>query len=374
LTVISSFMKNISSICEHHESNETDSSILVVEWFKSLNSCIKDKRFMGLTFKEAPPHVDVCLEIDELSKCIHNSVHNVDIVLVKMRPQFVYFANQLNRLERECSLFSQTTTSAPLKVTRHPFQNNSEQTVLEDNKNYYHQTVIRAEIDQPINWINVDSVKFAHHTVRKDDDLSKNYLKATIVKLRFKFPFYGHLLDQIVVATGGFIYVGSLMNPLITKAQYIAPLMANFDPTLSNRTVIKYVDNSTHFICTWENLILQDQPENGEYTFQVVLNRDGGIIFNYKKIPTINISNIYHTVKIGLSDAYIYYKILSTCKNPLNILVSCGILIYLKFQIFKAKIEYTIVQYHVVNVKLDNVKTGNSIMFFMLKSKNNITH
>ena len=121
--------------------------------------------------------------------------------------------------------------------------------------------------------------------------------------------------------------------------------MANFDPTLNNRTVIKYVDNSTHFICTWENLLLQDQPDNGEYTFQVVLNRDGGITFNYKKVPNLNISSINHTVKIGLSDAYIFYKILST-----------------------SKIEYTIVQYHVVNVLVENIKTGNSIMFFMLKN------
>ncbi len=35
------------------------------------------------------------------------------------------------------------------------------------------------------------------------------------------------------------------------------------------------------------------------------------------------------------------------------------------------KIEYKIVQYHSVNVSLENVKTGNSIMFFMLKSKKN---
>ena len=37
--------------------------------------------------------------------------------------------------------------------------------------------------------------------------------------------------------------------------------------------------------------------------------------------------------------------------------------------IFEAKVEYTIVQYHLVNVNLENVKTGNQIMFFMLKSK-----
>jgi hypothetical protein len=52
------------------------------------------------------------------------------------------------------------------------------------------------------------------------------------------------------------------------KIIFQAPLMANFDPTLNNRTIIKYVDNGTHFICTWENLVLQDQPENGEIKFK----------------------------------------------------------------------------------------------------------
>lgn len=152
-------------------------------------------------------------------------------------------------------------TTAENSFTRHPYVNNSEQTIIEDNKNYYHQTIVRAELDQIINWVDLDSSQFALYDVKRDHDLSHNYLKATIVRLKFKFPFYGHLLDQIVVATGGFIYVGSLMNPLITKAQYIAPLMANFDPTLSNASIIKYVDNTTHFICTWEKLRLQDQPD-----------------------------------------------------------------------------------------------------------------
>ena len=159
-----------------------------------------------------------------------------------------------------------STKITPVSVsTRHSFLNNSEQTVLEDNKMYYHQSIVRAELDQVLNWIDIDSNRFAPYLVKRDEDLSKNYLKATVVRLKFKFPYYGHLLDQIVVATGGFIYVGSLMNPLITKAQYIAPLMANFDPTLSNFTIIKYVDNTTHFICTWQKLILQDQPESKQF-------------------------------------------------------------------------------------------------------------
>ena len=233
LTLISSFMLNLTDIC-NFDSNDTITSKMVIDWFKSLDGCLKEKRYMGLTFVEVPPYVDLCKEMDEVFKCMHGSFHTNEILKSKIKSNFVRFAHQFNRLQRSCELNSLTmavrarSESLPtvevVPATRHPFQNNSEQTVLEDNKSYYHQTVIRAEIDQSINWINLDAPKFLALGIKVDDDLSKNYLKATIVKLKFKFPYYGHLLDSIVVATGGFIYVGSLMNPLITKAQYIGSI------------------------------------------------------------------------------------------------------------------------------------------------------
>lgn len=136
----------------------------------------------------------------------------------------------------------------------------SEQLIMEDKKNYYEGKIFKST---NFKWIEVDSFDFLRHGPIKDIEFSHNYLKATIVKLKFKFPFYGHSLDKIIIATGGFLYVGSLLNPLITKAQYIAPLMANFDPNLNaNRSSIIYVDNSTHFICTWERLMLRDQIDS----------------------------------------------------------------------------------------------------------------
>lgn len=55
--------------------------------------------------------------------------------------------------------------------------------------------------------------------------------------------------------------------------------MANFDLSIdSNGSAIKYFDNSTHFICTWENVYLQDQREIGAFTFQVILQNTGKII------------------------------------------------------------------------------------------------
>lgn len=95
----------------------------------------------------------------------------------------------------------------------------------------------------------------------------------------------------------------------------------------------------------------------------MVISQDGQITFNYKTIPSSYISSSNHTVKIGLSDAYIFYRPLTKCKSFKNHSK-------LKFNFFnKAKIEYTIVQYHVVNIALEHIKTGNSIILFMLPSK-----
>lgn len=385
LNLIASFLKNVSTLCEpparsaqdndeekylweHQQAIESNAA---VDWFAEVQLCLTDveaargprRWFMGLTLSELEFESDsdeedgngdgVCEQMDQVLHCIQRSVHSDRLVLARLQPQFNAFAQRFKRLQRQCAVQAtivqhkkKEKKNQQIKSPHHTFKNNSEQTVLESDINYYHQTVVRAEHGQSINWIDIDQPRFKEHNVKQDADLSKNYLKATIVKLKFKFSYYGHSLNEVVVATGGFLYVGSLMNPLITKAQYIAPLMANFDPTLNlDRTNIKYVDNSTHFIVTWERLVLQDQPDNGEYTFQVVLNKDGDITFNYLKIPSVNISTVNHTVKVGLSDAYVFYKILST-----------------------SKIEYTIVQYHMAIVSMDHIRTGNSVMFFMLKN------
>ena len=54
--------------------------------------------------------------------------------------------------------------------------------------------------------------------------------------------------------------------------------MANFDASIgSNLSRIKYFDNKTHFICTWNDLFLQDQQNVGPFTFQTILENTGMI-------------------------------------------------------------------------------------------------
>lgn len=63
------------------------------------------------------------------------------------------------------------------------------------------------------------------------------------MKLSFDFPFYGHLVRNIIIATGGFLYTGDYVHSWLSITQYVAPLMANFDTGYLNHSSIKYVDN-----------------------------------------------------------------------------------------------------------------------------------
>ena len=63
------------------------------------------------------------------------------------------------------------------------------------------------------------------------------------VPLQFEFPFYGHIITNITIATGGFLYTGDYLHSWLAATQYIAPLMANFDTTITEDSVIKYSEN-----------------------------------------------------------------------------------------------------------------------------------
>ncbi|XP_012691327.1 plexin domain-containing protein 2 [Clupea harengus] len=137
--------------------------------------------------------------------------------------------------------------------------------------------------------------------------LSNTHRQAARVNLSFDFPFYGHLLRELTVATGGFIYTGDIIHRLLTATQYIAPLMANFDPSLSRNSTVIYFDNGTALVVQWDNVHLQDSYHLGSFTFQATLHSDGRIVFFYKQVPIdiSDISSVNHPVKVGLSDAFV---------------------------------------------------------------------
>ncbi|KAK4880268.1 hypothetical protein RN001_008414 [Aquatica leii] len=169
--------------------------------------------------------------------------------------------------------------------------------------------------------------------------LSNAYRRAATVKLSFEFPFYGHSIRNVTIATGGFLYMGEYVHSWLAATQYIAPLMANFDTGLSNSSFIKYLDTGTSFTIQWEKVYLQDKPSDGEFTFQTTMFSNGDIVFVYKNIPVLveNIVDSHHPVKVGLSDAYIIDRVVFFVRRK------------------------TIYEYHRVHFNKDDIKNNTVI-------------
>lgn len=154
-------------------------------------------------------------------------------------------------------------------------------------------------------WVNIDLME--KDKVKIHGILSNTHRQAARVNLSFDFPFYGHLLREITVATGGFIYTGDVVHRMLTATQYIAPLMANFDPSVSRNSTVIYFDNGTALVVQWDHVHLQDNYNLGSFTFQATLHNTGRIVFAYKELPIeiSQISSVNHPVKVGLSDAFV---------------------------------------------------------------------
>ena len=76
--------------------------------------------------------------------------------------------------------------------------------------------------------------------------------RAATIHLSFDFPFYGHEVRNITIATGGFLYTGEYVHSWLAATQYIAPLMANFDTSQHQDAKIRYADNGEEIYCAYE--------------------------------------------------------------------------------------------------------------------------
>ncbi|XP_046741803.1 plexin domain-containing protein 1 isoform X2 [Diprion similis] len=181
-------------------------------------------------------------------------------------------------------------------------QNNITKT-QEDHHTYYNSTIFEDEVEGRKLWVDMDN----HPNLVVNELLSASHRRAATVKLSFDFPFYGHNVRNVTIATGGFLYTGEYVHSWLAATQYIAPLMANFDTRLSNDSYVKYADNGTAFTVEWSNVALQEKQNVGNFTFQVTLHKSGDIVFVYAAIPLVieDIADNLHPVKVGLSDAYI---------------------------------------------------------------------
>ncbi|XP_051944000.1 plexin domain-containing protein 2-like [Hippocampus zosterae] len=205
-------------------------------------------------------------------------------------------------------------------------------------------------------WVNAQPAKGERW--KTSGFLSGTRCRAERVNLSFDFPFYGHMLKEVTVAPAGkyarpkrllprvprsvrfprtgFIYTGELVHRLLTATQYIAPLMAHFDPALAADASVFYFDNGSALVVQWRRLHLQDRLQSGTFTFQAALHADGRIVFAYREIPVDirDIGSENHPVKVGLSDAFVVLHKIEQIPN----LRRRTIYEYHKVEIVKSKI------------------------------------
>ncbi|KAK7802375.1 hypothetical protein U0070_023492 [Myodes glareolus] len=169
----------------------------------------------------------------------------------------------------------------------------------EDNHNYYVSRVYGpGERRSRDLWVDMAVANRSHVKVHRI--LSSSHRQASRVVLSFDFPFYGHPLRQITIATGGFIFTGDVLHRMLTATQYVAPLMANFNPGYSDNSTVAYFDNGTVFVVQWDHVYLQGREDRGSFTFQAALHQDGRIVFGYKESRRRTIFE-YHRVELDSS-------------------------------------------------------------------------
>lgn len=95
---------------------------------------------------------------------------------------------------------------------------------------------------------------------------------------------------------------------LMTQVQYLAPLMAYFNPHLSKGSKVLTLHDESKLTVEWYQVYLHSDTSAGPFTFQCTLHKNGTIWFAYQKIP-VKVANIpalpYHPVKVGIADAFV---------------------------------------------------------------------
>ena len=137
--------------------------------------------------------------------------------------------------------------------------------------------------------------------------LSNSYRKAYHAHLKFSFPYYGHMVRNVVITSDGFINIGSVYHAYAPMVHYVAPLMFDFDSIASNDTKVYIGSNNELFIVQWTDIVLS-YDNKSKFTFQAQLHKNGTIIMAYKNIPIspIHIKNTSKlNVTVGLSDGYV---------------------------------------------------------------------
>ncbi|XP_077995844.1 plexin domain-containing protein 2-like [Glandiceps talaboti] len=226
--------------------------------------------------------------------------------------RYFYLTEGQDRGTADLETVVMDTDEALLKRNRRENENENEddvasttltiETVLfKDNHDYYKSTYITGQDAAMDWWVDLDS-----GDAKVQESLSSSERRAVNMKLDMEFLFYGHAINAATITTGGFIYVGPHIHPYLAATQYIAPLMANYDLSVTNHSHVRYVNKETSLTVEWNSVQLKDVADAGNFTFQVTIFNDSRIVFVYKEVP-IDITNFPpsdHPVKVGVADAY----------------------------------------------------------------------
>uniref|UniRef100_A0A3Q2PJ48 Plexin domain containing 2b n=1 Tax=Fundulus heteroclitus TaxID=8078 RepID=A0A3Q2PJ48_FUNHE len=125
-------------------------------------------------------------------------------------------------------------------------------------------------------WVNIDQLE--KDKVKIHGILSNTHRQAARVNLSFDFPFYGHLLREITVATGG--KLESALSVVV-----ISVLNANYNP-FEDHSINHLKRYRTALVVQWDHVHLQDNYNLGSFTFQATLHNTGRIVFAYKEVDS----------------------------------------------------------------------------------------
>ncbi|KFW68191.1 Plexin domain-containing protein 1, partial [Pygoscelis adeliae] len=176
----------------------------------------------------------------------------------------------------------------------------------EDNHSYY-VSRIYGPGDARLRGLWVDMAAANRSQVKIHGILSNTHRQASRIVLSFDFPFYGHLLRQVTIATGVMCWrSGDEMTRSFTDRRGRVSLLRCGTRRDEKTEPLWSLPPGTVFVVQWDKVYLQGKEDMGSFTFQVALHSTGRIVFGYKEIPVpvLQISAAQHPVKAGLSDAF----------------------------------------------------------------------
>lgn len=156
----------------------------------------------------------------------------------------------------------------------------------------------------------VDMWEAGTDVVFTDEDIN-----AEPMDLPFAFPFYGELQTQLWVHSNGFVAfaepTGGMWQNNVTVPGTNAPnkaLMVYWDDLMSDSNFAGYVRTWTNdtdsLVVTW-NAVPHNNPTNygGPYTFQVVLESNGRITYNYGEMNEEDLDSDSGTIAVQYDTA-----------------------------------------------------------------------